>query len=138
MNAPPDEPVIATRNYRTAQGAAVVARLQQPTLEGDHWVCSFTISGLGDEIRDRGHGMDGLQAVIVALSGIRFHLQKSGEVLQMDFDGELGEPGVLGIEKGIPDTYGVEIEKQLIDMVEKESTRLIHEHVAGRREKKGR
>ena len=60
--------VIATRLYFTTDGTTVTARLCEPVeSRPQEWSCVFTISGLAEDIRGEGRGIDSLQAIIVGL-----------------------------------------------------------------------
>jgi hypothetical protein len=81
-------------------------------------------------------GSDGGEVVATVLEpmeahdeGVRFYLQASGETLTWGTD---GEPGDYGIARPIPDGFGVDIERQLHELVEAALTRLVHERVRAR------
>jgi hypothetical protein len=87
------------------------------------WGCAFRISGLAQEINEFGRGIDSLQALMVAIEGVRFYIERSGEQLTWE-DQELG---YLGLPRRIPDTFGIEVEQHLVKMVNDEVTRLMAE-----------
>lgn len=114
---------VATRSFRTASGAEIVAVIHEPVmLQPDHWKCEFTISGFPERIEAHAYGVDSMQALEMSFEGIRVHLERTGEVLTC-FEG--GEPGHLGIARRIPDSYGLVIERHLAKLVDDEVTRLI-------------
>ena len=114
--------VVATRVFQTETGSEVVATICEPVMIGpDEWTCNFQISGLSREVQAHGSGVDGMQALIVALQGVRVHLEGAAEILSM-LD---GEPGDFGIPRSIPDGYGPEVEKHLARVLTDEVTRLV-------------
>ena len=116
---------IATRTYQTASGKEVVVTLYAATNEhAPHaWTCQFTIEGLSQNASGQGVGMDALQALTVAIQGIRFHL----EAAQEDFQWEGGEMGDFGIPLAIPEGFGSRIEERLRSMLNEEVARLLRQ-----------
>lgn len=122
--------IIATRIFRGSGGNEVTATIYEPvTTPPDEWTCEIRISGAGDEIVDRARGVDSLQALIVALQGIRLHLDGIGEGLTWFGN----EAGAFGIPHPIPDYYGVEVERGLEKLVNDEIKRLAEERAAAGR-----
>jgi hypothetical protein len=122
--------IVATRTFRTPSGGQVLATVFEPVMtRPDEWSCAFAITGLAREVTAEARGVDGLQALMLASQGIRFHLEASGEALTwVD-----GEPGEYGIPRPIPDSYGVEIERHLTKLVGDEVARLVQAKVQARR-----
>lgn len=113
--------LIARRVLRTSANEPVRAVLYQPVLvKRGEWRCDFTITGLEDEIRDAARGEDSLEVLILAIQGLRFYLERSGEPLRWA-DGPVGE---LGLPRPIPDSYGIDVEKHLTKLVNDEVGRL--------------
>lgn len=114
--------VVATRSFQNDAGSTVVATVFEPTMpEEDKWACRFQISGLPTDVDERAYGVDGMQALMMALEGIRVHLERSGATLiWLD-----GEPGVLGMTPSIPFSYGLKVQKHLTKLVDEEIVRLV-------------
>lgn len=119
---------MATRSLRTERGSEVTVKLFEPVmLSEETWECEFEISGLPAEVRQQAPGNDGLQAIIVAIDGIRAFLERSGETLTW---GEDGEPGDFGITRYIPYGFGIGVEKRLWRLVSDELDRMVEEKKA--------
>jgi hypothetical protein len=114
--------VIATRTFRDEAGTLVVATLCEPIMaEVDEWRCDFRISGLSHDIEGHANGVDGMQALTMALEGLRVQLKNAAVTLRwLD-----GEPGALGLTRPIPDSYGLAIETHLAKLVDDEIARLL-------------
>jgi hypothetical protein len=69
----------------------VVVRLWPPVPCEDHCDCDFAIDGLPEPVRDTAHGVDSLQAIMVALTAIRYHLATHREI---SFLGQRGWHGI--------------------------------------------
>lgn len=89
-----DAPVIAVRELRTAEQRVVTVslRLPSPHPEGD-WECGYSITGLEPGCVDSAKGVDSIQALIMALEGIRVFLESSGA--EFSWEGGEGEAGFL-------------------------------------------
>jgi len=124
--------VVARRTFRTTKGERVMAVLYRPVMvHKEEWRCDFRISGLSHQVDDCAYGVDGLQAIIIALQGIRFHLDRAPESMTW-CDGPVGE---LGLPRPIPDSYGLDVEKRLAKVVGEEVSRLVDEKVRARRKR---
>lgn len=90
-----DEP-IATRELQYDSGSAssrVLVSLWKPVFEGDTFHCDYAINGLPEKIRGSSSGADSLQAIILALVGIRRGLERYlPSVSYLDEPGEHGIP----------------------------------------------
>jgi hypothetical protein len=53
----------------------VVVRVWTPMRDGDHYVCDFAIDGLPEPVRSSAGGVDSLQALLVAFTGVRAVLE---------------------------------------------------------------
>jgi hypothetical protein len=69
----------------------VVVRLWPPVPCDDHADCEFAIDGLPEPVRNTAHGIDSLQAIVSALTAIRYHLATHREI---SFLGERGWHGI--------------------------------------------
>jgi hypothetical protein len=101
---------ICTRTFVSKEGKKsrkVVGKVGQPIRRGKTWVCPFTISGIGL----RGHidavGEDQMQALILALEGMRTTLRKDGS----EWSWIYGERGDVGIPRFVPSGFGVDFAK---------------------------
>jgi hypothetical protein len=114
--------LVAVRHLRTASGREVIVKLFRPVRKStDDWHCTFRIAGLSEPIEARGRGMDALQALTVAIDGIRVHLEQSPEPLSwLD-----GEPGDIGLTRSLPYGFGVNVDRHLSKMVSTELNRII-------------
>lgn len=122
MNTSAKKQAVATRGLRTASGRKVVATLYRPVRKGPtDWRCTFSITGLGEPLEVTVRGIDGLQALTVAIDGVRFHLERAPEpLIWLD-----GEPGDFGLPRSLPYGFGVEVERHLSAMVFAEVSRLV-------------
>lgn len=113
--------IVATRIFRSETAEEVVVTICEPILHGaEEWYCEFTIVGAGHDIRHNCTGVDGLDALLSAIHGVRAHLETIGHSLTwLD-----GSPGDLGIPRPIPTSYGSGVEKQLIALINGEIARL--------------
>ena len=122
MSIVSDEDVAARRLFSRAGGGRVIATVYVPVaVSEDEWSCMFDILGLPDPVRSEGRGVDSLQALTVAIGGMRLLLSRSGESLTWDEQ----ESGDYGIPRYIPRGFGLEIEAHLVAAVEKELALLV-------------
>ena len=116
--------VVATRVFRTGDGRTVtVSIFEAVQTRPAEWASAFRISGLAQEVNESGRGIDSLQTLMMAIEGVRFYIERSGERLTWEDQ----EHGYLGLPRSIPDTFGVEVERRLVKMVNDEVTRLVAE-----------
>lgn len=105
MNRYPMTPSIARREYRfTESGAAsqIIVQLGTPSplTDAPHgdWYCPWTIDGPGRSTLNHAGGVDSLQALLLALSGLRAELEHLARNGQLDWPG-----GGLGLDLvGLP------------------------------------
>ncbi|WP_425163013.1 DUF6968 family protein [Candidatus Binatus sp.] len=76
--------------------------------KGGDWECPFLIEGVGKSEVQKAFGVDSLQALMIAIQGIRVGLEQSGRNLFW-LDSEIG----ADIPLTVPTTWG----KQLVDRV---------------------
>jgi hypothetical protein len=85
---------IATRMLAWHDGddmREVVVRVWAPVRDGDHYVCDFAIDGLPEPVRSSAGGVDSLQALLVAFTGLRAMLEPHSPSLSwLDERGEHG------------------------------------------------
>ena len=96
---------IASRVLRAPGGKVVRIVLgspyQDPKDPNGDWSCPFEVTGLDEELRGEGHGVDSLQAVIEALRGIRLTLgSRSRDLCWLsDTEGDVGLPMIVGYDE---------------------------------------
>jgi hypothetical protein len=113
---------IATRKYAHCSGSEIIVRVFAPEAKADdQWICRFEIAGPSKVVEECGYGIDGVQALQVALEGVRVRLSTLGN--DIAFLG--GEPGELGLPRPIPWSYGLDVYRQLERIVDAEVARLI-------------
>jgi hypothetical protein len=95
---------IAARELRAMDSDKIVeVRLGRPTRAGrKDWICGFQIIGLNDDRIRRAAGADALQALVLALKGIRHTLENCGHSLTWIG----GEHGDHGVPRAIPTFFG--------------------------------
>jgi hypothetical protein len=98
----------------------VIVKLGKPKKEkvGD-WACPFTISGLGIHKIEYGHGIDAIQALLMAIEGIRARLEQSGK----RFVWAGGESGDTGFTRFVPTFFGLDFSKRLDRLIDREVKR---------------
>jgi len=80
---------------------AVTVSIDNPIQVGDDWACTFRIDGMG--IEEQAHGVDSLQALLLAVEGARRALQQSGRTLTWTIGGQpAGETGDTGLPRQVP------------------------------------
>lgn len=120
MNSNP----IANRRYSSDSGKTVVAAIFSPRQRtSEQWTCRFRIDGLVQAVDEDAYGVDSMQALQMALEGVRVRLRDCGEVMTF----LEGEPGDLGIARPIPLGYGLELYERLERLVDDEVTRAVRE-----------
>lgn len=85
--------VIATRELRTVStGAPVTVSIGAPQPgTNDDWWCPYLITGLTKRVSDSGVGVDAMQALILAIEGIRRAIESDSE--KFSWEGEDGDHG---------------------------------------------
>ena len=124
-----EQRIVATRSFDKATGGIVVANVFEPKEMNPHqWGCRFEISGLPIDVAESAYGVDSMQALMMALEGIRVRLENSNVTLTW----LQGEPHVLGITRPIPFAYGLKVQQHLTKMVEDEVAEIISAKANGR------
>ncbi len=99
---------------------AIIVKVGKPRKEkGGDWACPFQISGLGPRKIENGHGIDAIQALLMAIEGIRTRLEQSGK--QLTWDG--GNPGDTGFTRFVPTFFGLDFSKRLDRLIDREVQR---------------
>ena len=91
-----------------------------PRREGRDWACSFRISGLGERVVDDAYGVDAIQAVQVALDGIRAALEGTGQTFSW-----LGLRGETGFPRFVPHSLGLEFAERINRFMDRETNRFV-------------
>jgi hypothetical protein len=112
-------PVVGIRELREVGGArkVVTVRLGKPRKDprGD-WICPYQVNGLGRNGVQEAHGVDALQALQLALEGIRTALDRSGKSLSWTG----GEPGDTGFTRSVPAFFGLDFSRRLEQLIDHE------------------
>jgi hypothetical protein len=89
-----------------------------PELEADqaNWRCAFEITAARRSTVGYGHGVDSLQALVLAVEGLRVELAKIG-IVTWEFGSELGE---TGLTKYIAPIFGLQFTRRVEAKVEAE------------------
>lgn len=114
--------ILGTRRLREEgdHGKEIVVELGMPRkMKGGDWECPFRIRGLGTPKIEYGHGIDGIQALLQAVEGIRVKLEQSNR--QFTLDG--AEPGDTGFRRIVPAFFGLKFSKRLERLIEIEIRR---------------
>jgi hypothetical protein len=85
--------------------------------KGD-WECPYRIEGLGESKVSASGGVDSLQALILAIEGIRVTLERTGDRFVW-----LDEAFGAGIPSYIPTHYGPRFESRISQVLEREAQR---------------
>ena len=97
-----------------AEGRAVLVRIGKPRRQRRSWICPFHISGIGLDEPALAYGEDAVQALIMALQGIRATLLKTDS--QFTWLG--GEEGDAGFPMLINGGMDLSFTRQLEALVE--------------------
>jgi len=94
------------------------------------WECPFLLEGVGNSKVQCGYGVDAMQALIIALQGIRFTLKKTGRDLFW-LDPKTG----AGFPILVHTSFGKEFEDRIGLAIERETVRRWRAIIESRREK---
>ena len=111
--------IVATRRLSLigTKGKIVIVKIGKPRkLGGEEWACPFFIDGLGVQKIVYGHGFDAIQALVMALEGIRTVLEKTGKRLSWAD----GEAGLTGFSRFVPIFYGLKFMKRVDRLIDRE------------------
>jgi hypothetical protein len=109
--------VIAARDVRVDDQDSVVTialRAPSPDPEGD-WECTYTIDGLDIPHVGSAKGIDSVQALTMALEGIRVVLERSGKSFSWE-----GGDGDAGFPRFVPMAFGSEFSAALNRTIDQE------------------
>ena len=114
--------VIAMRRVRLSRGGTarvLTAKIGVPRRVGTgEWACPYWITGFGDGATFRARGVDSVQALVLALEGVRIELKKAGGRISW-----VGERGTAGFPRYVPDYYGQVFSERLEGMIDRELLR---------------
>jgi hypothetical protein len=113
--------VIASRTLEplNSRGKAVTVSLGSPQRAPDvDWYCPYWIEGLRGRVSYKAHGIDAIQALILALEGIRLRLLQSGRKFRWN-----GGVGDTGFPQYLPDYFGPAFSRHLEKLLEVEVTK---------------
>jgi hypothetical protein len=103
----------------------ILVRIWKPVPNGRDFTCDFAIDGLPEPIRTHAGGVDGIQALVNALAGIRYHLAPYRDNLSW-----LGIPGSHGVPMSLHAIDDPADERTIEELVESESNRLMERRLA--------
>lgn len=113
--------VLASRELQAGDdGRTVTVSLGFPERDpqGTDWMCSFDITGLDEAVSDAGHGVDAMQALLMAFEGIRVTLDATGLTLSW-----LGGERETGFPQLVPTYFGPEFAAQISRHIDREVER---------------
>jgi hypothetical protein len=85
----------------------------------EEWVCQFQITGVGASRIHGALGLDGLQALLNAIEGLRAVLEKTGR----RFSWTGGEEGDSGLPRFVPTLFGVQFTERINRIIDREIER---------------
>jgi Domain of unknown function (DUF6968) len=115
------DPVIARRELKSRidEGRVAVVTIGRPRkAKTGEWICPFRIEGLGKPQLAAAHGEDSLQALLMAIEGIRVNLDSSGRGLFW-LDADFGP----GIPRYVPWHFGPSFEERILAAIQREQAR---------------
>ncbi len=103
---------VASRVLKRLDGTVVEVGLTLPVeVSSGEWKCEFRI---GDDVHEA-FGLDGVQALLMALKGLRFYLAR---LAPSTWEG--GEPGDVGIPRFVPQAFGLAFSQHMDAVIESE------------------
>ena len=116
--------MISRRLVEDHTGVEVMIGLSRPIqLESGDWSCAFTTDQGSPECARQAHGVDELQALLLAIEGLHMTLSRSGRCLTW-----LGEPGDTGVPRPSPLMFGLAFRQRVERMIELELEQVAEEH----------
>jgi len=120
--------IIATRELRDAgSDRTLEVQIGSPRRSGRVWECPFRIKGLGRV--QVACGVDALQALLMAVEGIRVEIASSGKELSFLEEGDGGVP------RYVPGWYGPTLSQRIGSLIDRE-LRKFERGIAGKRASK--
>jgi len=114
--------VIAVRQLHgeSRRPKVVTVKLGKPRKSKEiDWECPFSITGLGIRGIQHGRGVDAIQALYMALEGVRVQLERSG--VRLSWSG--GRAGDAGFYRFVPKFFGPKFSKRLDQIIDREVER---------------
>jgi hypothetical protein len=109
--------VIATRTFRlgpSGKRVKVSVGVPEPDPRGD-WRCPYQISGLGARRVHYAYGIDAFQSLLLALVGIRAHLEPRRSQLEWD-GGSLAD----AFPRVVPTHFGLAFSRRIERLIDRE------------------
>lgn len=111
--------MISRRLTEEGTGAEVVIALARPVqLASGDWSCAFTTDQAAPECTKQAHGVDALQALLVAIEGLHMALAREGRRLTW-----LGEAGDTGVPRLSPLSFGLAFRQRVEQLIDQEIER---------------
>jgi hypothetical protein len=126
--------VIATRRLRGPVGMVVISLGKPRKAREIDWECPYRIRIRGVTKVRCAHGLDGVQALILAIEAIGRELETYGGMLSW----EGGEHGDTGFPRFIPNIFGLKPYKRLVRLVDRQIERIARKTEERRRSGHGR
>jgi hypothetical protein len=111
--------VIARRRLRQVRSGKIVnLTFKKPTRSGRDWACELAFTGRGVSKREIVHGVDALQALLLAVERARQLSRQLGDPLSW-----VGDDSDPGLPMQVPLMYGAELRHNLEKLIEAEVER---------------
>lgn len=108
---------IAIRDLASTTGDALQMQLGCPeALAADEWRCAFRLVKDGFGTTKFAYGVDGLQALVQAIAGLRSEVEAHDPPLSWLG----GDPGDVGLPRFVPVYLGFEFSRKIEAMIEEE------------------
>ena len=111
--------VVVAERHLHAEGRVrpIIVRVMmpRPSKKGD-WECQYQALGIGNGRRRTAYGVDAVQALVLALTGLAYVVRNSG--LEPAWEG--GEPGDDGLPTFVPTYLGLAFAKRMSRLIERE------------------
>jgi hypothetical protein len=93
------------------------AKIGPPEKLGKNWACKLSIPGVGIKKPILVYGVDQMQAILLSLEGVRWHLRDSG----IEWRWIHAEKGETGIPRYVPIGFGRKFAAKLESIIDKET-----------------
>ena len=111
-------------------GTIVTVSIELPIQTDGDWECAYCIDGM--DIAGCVHGVDGLQALLLAVESVRQAIARSDRTLTWVIDGQpaadIGDPG---IPKHVPTIVDRAEQMRINDMIDQSVERWLEERAKG-------
>jgi len=92
--------------------------MPRPSPKGD-WECPYQIVGLGKSRFRVAYGLDGIQALLMAIEALRVTIEESGK--RVTWNG--GEDGDNGLPRVVPTFFGLSFAQRISRLIDQEVER---------------